>query len=153
MVNITAESEAIPPLFLYEKLNTYIDELDIDLSLTFDVAEWSDSSMVIKKYLIDATPEMLTLYYHLLIVFSEKVFKVTPKRIEVVTLLDGKKHEFIPIPEDLQEGLNFLQVMKYSIEDSSNYIKTNNESECNICPFLKECDLETREFTSKKYLS
>jgi hypothetical protein len=151
--HIQAESKESPPLFLFEKLNTYIEELDVDLSLTFDVAEWSDSSFVIKKYLVDATPEMLTLYYHLSIVFSEKVFKRTPKRVEVITLLDGKKHVFTPTPEDLQEGLNYLQVMKYSIEDPTNYFKTSNVHECNLCPFVKDCDHDTQEFNPKKYLS
>ncbi|WP_045521521.1 hypothetical protein [Neobacillus niacini] len=153
MENIHTESKKSPPLFLFEKLNTYIEELDVDLSLTFDVAEWSDSSFVIKKYLVDATPEMLVLYNYLSIVFSEKVLKRTPKSVEVVTLLDGKRHVFIPTPDDLQEGLNYLQVMKYSIEDPSNYFKTNNVNECKVCPFHKECDQNTNEFTSKKYLS
>lgn len=153
MDNINVESKKNPPLFLYEKINTYIEELDIDLSLTFDVAEWSDSTFVIKKYLVDATPEMLTLYYHLSIVFSEKVLKRTPKRVEVVTLLDGKKHVFKPTPEDLQEGLNYLQVMKYSIENPSNYFKTSNVNECNQCPFSKHCDQETQEFNPKRYFS
>jgi hypothetical protein len=71
----------------------------------------------------------------------------------VVTLLDGKKHVFTPTKEDVQQGLNYLQVMKYSIEDSSNYFKTNNVNECNICPFFEECDHEAREFPQKKYLS
>jgi hypothetical protein len=153
MESIQTESRKSPPLFLFEKLTTYIEELKVDLSLTFDVAEWSDSSFVLKKYLVDGTPEMLTLYYHLSIVFSEKVLKRTPKRVEVVTLLDGRKHVFIPTSEDLQEGLNYLQMMKYSIEDSSNYLKTNNLNECHICPFRKECDQDTHEFTPKKYLS
>jgi hypothetical protein len=153
MENIQSESRKTPPLFLFEKLNTYIEELNVDLSLTFDVAEWSDSSFVIKKYLVDGTPEMLALYYHLSIVFSEKVLKRTPKRVEVVTLLDGKRHVFIPTSEDLQEGLKFLQTMKYSIEDSSNYFKTKNVNECNICPFLEECNQTIHEFSPKKYLS
>lgn len=153
MENITTESKRTPPLFLFEKLNTYIEELEVDLSLTFDVAEWSDSSYVIKKYLVDAAPEMLSLYYYLSIVFSEKVLKRTPKRVEVVTLMDGKKHVFKPTPEDLQEGLNYLQVMKYSIEDPSNYFKTSNVHECNLCPFVKDCDYDTQEFNPKKYLS
>lgn len=153
LTHIQAESKESPPLFLFEKLTTYIEELDVDLSLTFDVAEWSDSSFVIKKYLVDATPEMLTLYYHLTIVFCEKVLNRTPKKVEVVTLLDGKKHVFTPTPEDLQEGLNYLQVMKYSIEDPSNYFKTSNFHECNLCPFVKDCDQDTQEFYPKKYLS
>jgi hypothetical protein len=153
LVNVHAESKKTPPLFLFEKLTTYIEELDVDLSLTFDVAEWSDSTFVVKKYLVDATPEMLTLYYHLSIVFSEKVLKRTPKSIEVVTLLDGKKHVFIPTPEDLEKGLHYLQVMKVSIEDASSYYRTNNVNECNICPFLKECDQESRTFSPKTYLS
>ncbi|WHX98409.1 hypothetical protein [Neobacillus sp. DY30] len=151
--HIDVESKESPPLFLFEKLTTYIDELDVDLSLTFDVAEWSDSSFVIKKYLVDATPEMLMLYYHLSIVFSEKVLNRTPKRIEVVTLLDGKKHVFTPTAEDLQEGLNYLQVMKYSIEDPANYLKTSNVNECHLCPFVKDCDHEPQEFNSKTFLS
>jgi hypothetical protein len=153
MENIQSESRKSPPLFLFEKLNTYIEELEVDLSLTFDVAEWSDSSFVIKKYLVDATPEMLTLYYHLSIVFSEKVLKRTPKTVEVVTLLDGKKHVFTPTPGDLQKGLNYLQVMKYSIQDPANYLKTSNVHECNLCPFVKDCDHDTQEFNPKKYLS
>jgi hypothetical protein len=153
LTHVQAESKKSPPLFLFEKLTTYIEELDVDLSLTFDVAEWSDSSIVIKKYLVDATPEMLTLYYHLSIVFSEKILKRTPKKVEVVTLLDGKKHVFIPTPEDLHEGLNYLQVMKYTIENPSNYFKTTDVYECNLCPFVKECDHETEEFNRKKYLS
>lgn len=153
MESIQVESKKSPPLFLFEKLNTYIEELDVDLSLTFDVAEWSDSSFVIKKYLVDATPQMLSLYYHLSIVFSEKVLKRTPKRVEVITLLDGKKHVFVPSSKDLQEGLHYLQVIKYSIEDPSNYIKTNNINECNLCPFVKDCDNNPQEFNPKKYLS
>jgi hypothetical protein len=153
LVNVHAESKKTPPLFLFEKLTTYIEELDVDLSLTFDVAEWSDSTFVVKKYLVDATPEMLTLYYHLSIVFSEKVLKRTPKSIEVVTLLDGKKHVFIPTPEDLEKGLHYLQVMKVSIEDASSYYRTNNVNECNVCPFLKECDQESRTYSPKTYLS
>ncbi|MFP7298237.1 hypothetical protein [Neobacillus niacini] len=153
MENITAESKKTPPLFLFEKLNTYFEELEVDLSLTFDVAEWSHSSFVIKKYLLDATPEMLTLYNHLSVVFSEKVLKRTPLRVEVVTLLDGRKHVFTPTKEDIQEGLNYLQVMKYSIQNSSAYFKTNNVNECNNCPFLEECNQDSIELTPKKYLS
>jgi len=153
MENIQTESRKSPPLFLFEKLNTYIEDLNVDLTLTFDVAEWSDSTFVIKKYLVDATPEMLTLYYHLTIVFSEKVLNRTPKRVEVVTLLDGKKHVFIPTSGDLQKGLNYLKVMKNSIEDTSNYYKTSNIYECNQCPFVKDCNHDTQAFNYKRYLS
>jgi hypothetical protein len=153
MEHMQAESRHSPPLFLFEKLNTYIEELNVDLSLTFDVAEWSDSTFVIKKYLVDGTPEMLALYYHLSIVFSEKVLKRPPNRVEVVTLLDGEKHVFIPTSDDLQKGIHYLQMMKYSIEDSSTYLKTTNLNDCHICPFLEECDQDSREVTQKKYLS
>lgn len=153
MENLTANCKNEPPLFLFERLHTYVGELDVNLSLTFDVAEWSDSSFVIKKYLVESTPEMLTLYYHLSIVFSEKVLKRRPKRIEVVTLMDGKKHTFIPSPGDIDEGLKYLQFMKLLIEDSSSYVKVYNENACPKCPYQAVCDREEKQVTLNKYLS
>lgn len=153
MENLTANTNYEPPLFLFERLNTYVGELDVNLSLTFDVAEWSDSSFVIKKYLVEATPEMLKLYYHLSIVFSEKVLNRRPKRMEIVTLMDGKKHTFTPSAEDIDEGLKYLQFMKVLIEDSSSYVKVYNENECPFCPFQSVCQREERQVTPNKYLS
>lgn len=153
MENLTANTKNEPPLFLFERFNTYVDDLDVNLSLTFDVAEWSDSSFIIKKYLVESTPEMLTLYYHLSIVFSEKVLKRRPKRMEVVTLMDGKKHIFIPTSEDIEEGLKYLQFMKYLIEDPSSYSKNYSEKECPICPFQAECERDEKQVPPNKYLS
>lgn len=153
MENLTANSKNVPPLFLFERLNTYVGELEVNLSLTFDVVEWSDSSFVIKKYLVEATPEMLKLYYHLSIVFSEKVLQLRPKRMEIITLMDGKKHIFTPTAEDIEEGLKYLQFIKDLIEDPSRYSKTYNDKECPICPFQAECQREEKLLSSKKYLS
>ncbi|WP_040208858.1 hypothetical protein [Neobacillus jeddahensis] len=150
---LTTETKQIPPLFLFKRFNTYVEELDVDLSLTFDVAEWSESSFVIKKYLLEATPEMLDLYFHLSIVFSEKVLKRSPQRMEVVTLMDGKKHVFHPTVGDIEEGLTYLQGMKLLIEDSSGYVKNHNENECPVCPFQSICDRDGRKASPKKYYS
>jgi hypothetical protein len=154
MQNLTTETDtAAPPLFLYEKFQTHIDELDVDLSLTFDVAEWSSSSFVVKKYLVEANAEMLKLYFYLTIVFSEKVFQRIPKRIEVVTLLDGKKHLFYPTPENINEGISYLQLMKHLLGESSRFNGVYNEEECPTCPFQKVCNREMQKGTQTKYLS
>jgi hypothetical protein len=153
MQNLTTETDTAPPLLLFEKFNTHIDELDVDLSLTFDVAEWSSSSFVVKKYLVEANAEMLKLYFYLTIVFSEKVFQKIPKRIEVVTLLDEKKHFFYPTPENINEGISYLQLMKHLLGESSHFNGVYNVEECPTCPFQNVCNRETQKGTQNKYLS
>lgn len=80
-----------PPLFLYEKFQTYMEELGVHISLTFEVGEWSAQSFVIKKYVIDANEEMLALCQKLTTVFCYKAFGVLPLKIEIINLIEGTK--------------------------------------------------------------
>ncbi|SDJ06715.1 PD-(D/E)XK nuclease family protein [Alteribacillus bidgolensis] len=153
MQYLTAESKKNPPLFLFEKFKAPIQEIGVDLSLTFDAAEWSCSSFVVKKYLVEADEEMVKLFHYLTTIFSEKAFNRIPKRIEVITLMDGKKHVFFPTHEDVQKGINYLQLIKHLLEDSSRYNGGYNEKECPVCPFQKVCHREERGENRKKYLS
>jgi hypothetical protein len=153
MQHLTAETETRPPLFLFEKFKTHIQEMDVDLSLTFDVAEWSSSSFVVKKYLVEANEEMLKLYFLLTVVFSEKVFQKIPERIDVITLLDGKKHTFFPTEENIEEGISYLQLLKHLLSDSASLNRVYNEEECPSCPFQSVCDQDAQKINQNKYLS
>lgn len=153
MQNLTAESDKTPPLFLFEKFRAHIQELDVDLSLTFDVAEWSSSSFVVKKYLVEAKEDMLKLYYYLTVVFSEKVFQKIPERIEVITLLDGKKHSFFPSAETIDEIASYLQVMKYFLDNTSGFNGIYNDQECWACAFQHICEHKERNVNPNKYLA
>src|SRR4051794_2202884 len=44
---LSMEKKQKPPLFLYQKLNTYIAELETQLPLTFDLAEWTPDSFTV----------------------------------------------------------------------------------------------------------
>ncbi|OLS40117.1 hypothetical protein BTR25_11370 [Bacillus sp. MRMR6] len=153
MQYLNREVNTQPPLFLFEKFKTQIEELNIELSLTFDVGEWSSSSFIVKKYLVEASAEMLHLYQLLIVVFSDQVFKKIPEKIEVVTLLDGKKHVFYPSEEKVSEGLYYLQVIKQMMEESTGFQKWSNEEECRSCPFQTACERVEEKFVEKSYFS
>ncbi|MFJ7974360.1 PD-(D/E)XK nuclease family protein [Peribacillus sp. NPDC096379] len=151
--DLTEVSNLDPPLLLFEKYKTHIQELDVDLALTFDVVNFSNSSFVVKKYVVQADQEMLKLYYFLIQVFSEKVFQIRPTRVEVITLIDQKKHIFRPTQETLDEGTSYLLLMKHFLEDSAIYSEIYNENECPTCPFQNVCNREAPKLNQAKYLS
>ncbi|MBR8644026.1 hypothetical protein KEH51_02765 [[Brevibacterium] frigoritolerans] len=49
-----------------------MDELGTELSLTFEVAEWSGNSFIIKKYLVDTDEEMNLLFNNMISVFCKR---------------------------------------------------------------------------------
>ncbi|WP_034262289.1 hypothetical protein [Bacillus sp. J33] len=153
MKNLSSDSNVEQPLFLYEKFSLNVKEVDADLSLTFDVAEWENSSFIVKKYLVDADEQMLKLYFHLIVIFSEKVFGIRPERIEVITLMDGQKHIFTPDEYSLENGISYLQLMKNLIEDSQRMTELYNTNECPSCPFLEVCEKDEQTDKKNKYLS
>jgi hypothetical protein len=128
-----------PPLFLYQKLNTYIKELETQLSLTFELAEWSTHSFTLKKFLVEADEEMIQLYNHLMVVFSSEAFGKIPERIEIFTLLEGKKYTFLPTVKNITQGIMYLKYMKNLLQDPNDYSKTNSLTECWSCPFKHKC--------------
>lgn len=137
---LTAKNQQQPPLFLYEKMNTYVEELEIDLSLTFELVEWSNETFMVKKFLVEADEEMVQLYHHLLVVFSEKAFGKLPEKIEIITLLDGINYSFTPTMSNVEQGIVFLNKMKSYLKQPITYIKTNSMTECSSCPFTNKCN-------------
>jgi len=131
-----------PPLFLYEKLQTYMDELGVHISLTFEVGEWSTQSFVIKKYVVDANEEMLALFQKLTAVFSYKVFGILPERIEVVNLIEGTRYESVPKEQDIMDGMNDLYRMKEMLQQPEYYTERTFCSECIGCAFRNECKVD-----------
>jgi hypothetical protein len=137
---LVPKSEQEPPLFLYKKLSTYVEELEIDLSLTFELVEWTKESFMVKKFLVEANEEMVELYLNLLVVFSDKAFGKLPERIEIITLLDGTKYSFSPTMSNVEQGIQYLNKMKRILKQPITYLKTNSMAECNSCPFTAKCN-------------
>ncbi|MCP3738162.1 hypothetical protein [Rossellomorea sp. BNER] len=136
---LTAKQNPAPPLFLYEKLNTYVKELETKLSLTFELAEWSTNLFTIKKYLVEADEELIKLYHHLIVVFSNEAFGNLPDRIEIITLLEGEKYTYTPTRNDITQGIKYLKKMKSLLLQPDGYIKTDSFRECMSCPYTQQC--------------
>lgn len=126
------------PIILYEKLSTYIDEIEARVSILFEVVDGEKHSFRIKKFITSLDQPMSDLFFHLITVFSKKAFQALPEVIEVYSLLDGKKHTYKPRDEDISSGLNYLQLLKGFVEQPSRYTKA--ALRCEQCPFLKKCE-------------
>jgi hypothetical protein len=137
--SLTTRQSQEPPLFLFEKINTYINELETQLSLTLEVVEWSTKTFTIKKYLVEADEEMIRLYNQLLVVFSKEAFGKLPDRIEIITLLKGKTYRHSPTMNDISQGMSYLNYMKSLLLEPSEYTKINSISKCSDCPFTETC--------------
>ncbi|MCZ0875276.1 hypothetical protein [Peribacillus sp. AS_2] len=136
---LTTERIENPPLFLYEKFNMNMDELGTELSLTFEVAEWSGNSLIIKKYLVDIDEEMNLLFNNMISVFCEKTFGQLPERIEIYSLMEGKKETFIPTKKDVSGGLEYLNMIKNLLQEPKKYLKTDSLAVCKSCSYQKRC--------------
>lgn len=139
---VKSDKSGIPPLFLYEKLQTYMEELGIHIALTLEVGEWSAQSFVIRKYVIDTNEDMLALFQKLTAVFCYKAFGVLPERIEMFNLIEGISHICIPKQEDVAAGMNYLQTMKEMLQEPQYYTKRSFSSECIGCAFRNECECD-----------
>ncbi|MBU5219201.1 hypothetical protein KQI67_21250 [Bacillus albus] len=139
---VERDDSQTPPLFLYEKFQTYMEELGVHMSLTLEVGEWSTESFVIKKYVVDADEEMLALCQKLMTVFSYKAFGILPGKIEVINLIEGTKYEYIPKQEDIITGMADLSRMKEMLQQPEHYTERQFRSECISCAFRSECQGE-----------
>ncbi|RSK26594.1 hypothetical protein EJF36_06830 [Bacillus sp. HMF5848] len=141
------------PLFLYEKLNTYVDELETQLSVTLELGEWSRESFTVKKYLLEADDELVKLYNYLIIVFSKQAFGKLPEKIEIVNLMKGEVYTYTPMIADVTQGMLFLKYIKSQLQDPDDYTKTNSLTECNNCPFTQSCysDIKKKDKRSKLF--
>ena len=137
---LTADNMEHSPFMLYEKINTYIEELQTKLSITFEVVEWSNQSFRIKKFLLSEDNSIIQLFNSLVTVFSKKVFGKMPEEIIVYTVLDGKKHVYKPCEKDVEEGLAYLQLLKGMVKEPTKYLNPNSLFECAHCPFSRLCE-------------
>ncbi|QZT32460.1 hypothetical protein HUR95_08480 [Caldalkalibacillus thermarum TA2.A1] len=128
-----------PPLFLYEKWSTYLDELGIKLFLTIQVGQWGSRSYRLKKFIVDDQQEAVFAYYHLVTVFCDHAFGALPEHIEVVSLLSGKIYQFYPEEGDVSRSLKYIHHLKKVMEQKKSYRKGKRGLICIDCPFHIHC--------------
>jgi hypothetical protein len=129
---LLSEQDMNPPLFLFEKVDTWHEELQVHLSITFQMATWTKGSFVIKKYVVDDDPGVVTSFNHLAILFSKTAFQTLPERIETVSLLSGITHQIYPNTDDISKALDYCELMKKLLEESKNSPE-DSMKKCNRC--------------------
>lgn len=120
-----------PPLFLYEKLYTYVQEIETQLSITIELAEWSTKSFSIKKFLLEADQHLMEKYNHLVSVFFYDALGILPEKIEIVSLIDGKVSILYPNEHDIPKGVQYLNHLKRLVNESN--------QGCFECPLTQQC--------------
>lgn len=134
----TARQDA-PPLFLYEDQKVWMEELQLELVLSFHVAEWTETSFRIRKYTVEEQGESFEAFRHMAIAFSHRAFGRVPEEIEMVSLLSGRTHRARPTEADVANALQYLQLMPSMFTDDYYQVKTTSTDECRRCPFHSTC--------------
>lgn len=135
----SADFTEVPPLFLFESFSTWIEELQTELSMIFQVVEWSEQAFIIKKVLVDEDADVITVFKHMAILFSHKAFDRLPERIEIFSVLSGKTLIIEPEGmEDITKAIDYLWLTQQLLP-ANPYRKINSILECNTCPFNAEC--------------
>ncbi|GAM12390.1 hypothetical protein [Mesobacillus selenatarsenatis] len=133
--SLTSREIKSSPLFLYEQFQTSLDEINV--SIRFEVGNWSDRSFTVSKYLLEADESMVHLYTYLTILFSNQAFGMLPEKVEVITLLDGKHSQYYPDENDVQLAKAYFNELKENISRPKEYFK-----DCNECVFEHGCSLK-----------
>lgn len=104
------------PIILFEQLTAYIDELDMELSQIFHVvsedAEGAADDFIVQKFAVDTDADSLDLLFHMTSVFCANAFEKLPARIEVLSLLSGKRILFKPDAASLKRSYDFMYLVK-----------------------------------------
>jgi CRISPR/Cas system-associated exonuclease Cas4 (RecB family) len=128
-----------PPLFLFEKFRTSSEELGIDLAMNIPLAEWTNDSITIRKFTMNARPEDYTWYTYFTVLFFQKAFDLRPEKIQIVHLLTGKKEEYYPQETDVRKAMEYLEEMNAILKDTHSYKRPKSFADCNLCPFKRKC--------------
>lgn len=104
------------PIILFEQLTAYVDELDMELSQIFHVvsadAEGAADDFIAQKFAVDTDADSLDLLFHMTSVFCANAFEKLPARIEVLSLLSGKRFLFKPDEASLKRSYDFMYLVK-----------------------------------------
>lgn len=138
----------VPPLMLFENISVWIDELQAEMSMIFQVVHWTKQSFVIQKFLANEDIDVMTAFVHMASVVSRKAFQTMPEQIEIITLMTGEKHVYRPKEEILTSSLDYLRLMYGLFQETTVFKKSGSVHECTACPFISRCRSESDKRTN-----
>jgi hypothetical protein len=121
------------PVMLYEQWYTVVPELDLNLSMIFQIV-WQDidssGGMLIQKFLVDDDRSVIQAFAHMANVLCHYAFGGPAEEIEVYTLLTGRKHLFPKGSLALQESLDYVSLL---VGVNTRSAELNIDCECKRC--------------------
>ncbi|XEC95456.1 hypothetical protein AB6A23_02450 [Paenibacillus tarimensis] len=140
---LESEEGARVPMMLFEQWEAYHPDLQVNLSVIFQAvfAEGgpADTGYVIHKYVVNDDDQLFEAYGHLMTVYCSIAFPELPKRIEVLSVLNGKRHIIIPDSGSLGLSLDYMRLISGYWSESSGVKNRKRLTECRSCPFRREC--------------
>ncbi|MDF2721583.1 MAG: hypothetical protein K0Q59_1258 [Paenibacillus sp.] len=145
---LASDSSELPPLLLFENISVWIDELQSEMSMIFQLARWAKQSFIIQKFIVDEDRDVTTAFVHMASVLSSKAFQTLPERIEIITLMTGQKQVYRPKREDLPGSIAYMQITNDLFQETTVYKKSSSVQECVACPFMSDCRTDLDMITS-----
>lgn len=104
------------PVIFYEQLTTYVEELDLEISQIFHLVsadkEGGANDYIVQKLAVDSDEDSLDLFFHMTSVFCTSAFGKLPTRMEVLSLLNGKRTVFVPDEASLGRSYDYMYLIK-----------------------------------------
>ncbi|MBM7704819.1 hypothetical protein [Metabacillus iocasae] len=136
---LSNDSEQEMPLFLFNQYCVHVEELESNISLTIDVAQWTENSYVVKKFVTDDHPQIQQMMKDFIVVFSRHAFQKVPEVIIFHSILTGHTSSFTVQEQDYDEALQRLSLIKSTLKEPKYFQKTALVTECDSCPLKTEC--------------
>ncbi|WP_409341820.1 hypothetical protein [Paenibacillus sp. MBLB4367] len=119
VIHLLRDSGGMEPFSLFEKHSVRLPELDAELSMIVQVAEWGTTSFVLKKFIVHDDPNVVRAFLHTAVAICDRAFGRLPERIEVHTLLQGTTYTAVPVEEDVPASLDYLLLMRGLLQDDT----------------------------------
>lgn len=84
--------------------------------MIFQVAEWGEDGLHVKRLAIDEDPALWRAYAHLTTLVCQYAFGVLPAKIEWIGLMSGKHRVYRPQPEDVGRAEEYLAYVQSGME-------------------------------------
>lgn len=112
------------PLMLFESSDVWVEELDLGLSMIFQVMACSKDSFVIQKYTMEDNEAAVQLFAHMSVVFCYKAFGRLPERLQLCNMFNGNQYRIPKEDMDVNQSMDYLKLVK------DVYVETNKGCPC-----------------------
>lgn len=120
LVPLLEARQSIRPVILFESHRTHLPELDLDLSVIFQLMhETANGGWVLEKIIADEDRNVCESYRHLAIAFCHQAFSRLPERIVTHCVLSGRSFVTLPDEHMLQEAYDYLRLVRSILPDVS----------------------------------